>query len=130
MGRSQRHLVETVGYCSRGTTIAQGGLSPAAVEPKITDLAPTEVIVGEADIDVTLIGTFSADAKVFVDGVLGRSTFVNPATMIVTLQPSTVASARTAQITVVSGWYTSNAVSFNFVEPPPPRSPKKARASE
>lgn len=114
MTRSQRHLVDTAGYCSRDTLIAQGGWSPALIPPVLTSLTPNTAVVGDALLDVTVVGDNFSINSVVVGNVGLRTQFVSPQELIVTIDPTMVTDPQTVPIIVQSGWYYSDPLDFTF----------------
>ena len=118
--RSQRHMVETVGYSSSGTDYSQGGWGPNTVQPEITSLDPDTAIVGDADIDVHIHGSgFAPTSQLVVDGAVVNQSTISENEMVFTIQPSKVPAATISTIYVQNGWYYSSVVNFTFTDPPP-----------
>lgn len=120
MTRSQRHLVEVTGYCSRDSDISQGGWSPCTQQPVIDGIDPTEAYVGDTDVDVHIYGYGFQPTSVVVVLVGIRSNLVSKNEMIVTLSPARVSEPLVVPIYVQNGPYSSNVVNFNLVSYPPP----------
>jgi hypothetical protein len=118
--RSQRHMVEIVGYSSGGTDYSQGGWGPNTVQPEIASMDPDTAFVGDADIDVHIYGSgFVPTSQLIVEGAVASRSIVSENEMVFTIQPSKVTAATISTIYVQNGWYYSSVVNFTFTDPPP-----------
>src|SRR5262245_21788231 len=120
MTRSQRHLVDTVGYCSRDTVIAQGGLSPCVLPPVLLGLSPDNAMVGDALVDITISGeNFDRQSVIVAANVGRRVSYVSPTTLIVQIEPSNVTQPTVVPVVVQTGFYYSDPINFTFNPRPP-----------
>jgi len=120
MTRSQRHLVETVGYCDRATTIAQGGLSPCSSVPRVLSLVPDTAWVGDSDLDVHVFGVgFGRESRI-THPLVRSSVYVSHTEMIAVLAPSKATGPTDVELSVQNGFYYSDPEIFKLTNPPPP----------
>lgn len=81
--------------------------------PSITSISPTSAIAGGPAFTLTVNGTgFQSGAVVQWNGNQLTTTFVNGRRMTASVSANLIANVGTAQITVLSGGVTSNAVTF------------------
>jgi Putative Ig domain len=90
-----------------------------ATGPNITSISPTSVTAGAPAFTLTVNGSgFQSDAAVQWNGTQIVTAFASGTRLTASVPANLIASPGTAQITVLSGGVTSNAVSFTVTPPP------------
>jgi hypothetical protein len=118
-------LVLFVGVCGLlaacGDDDGKKELNPA---PLLTAVSPTSATAGGASFTLTATGSnFLVTSAVHWNGAARPTTFVSATQLTATIPASDVATAGTAQVTVVNpapGGGTSSAIAFTIQSPPPP----------
>ncbi len=118
-------LVLFVGVC--GLLAACGdddGKKESNPAPLLTAVSPTSATAGGASFTLTATGSnFLVTSAVHWNGAARPTTFVSATQLTATIPASDVATAGTAQVTVVNpapGGGTSSAIAFTIQSPPPP----------
>jgi hypothetical protein len=115
-----RQIIEQTRFVVGDSSVA----GPITSGLSVTSLAPNGVIAGSSGLSLTVTGAnFVSGAVVRWNGSSRPTTFVNSAQLVATISASDLASAGTAQITVVNPDTTvSNAASFTVGANPVPNS--------